>query len=100
VKGHSDSGNNVVMSANQFHEFMSTVMKEFDYLKAGMWPENTKLSESIKAVADEMTIEIEISNKKLSKRVTKQFREENESLKKEFSSKLKSEFNICLAVHH
>jgi hypothetical protein len=29
VKGHSDSGNNV-MSASQFHELMSTVMKEFD----------------------------------------------------------------------
>jgi len=30
VKGHSDLSNNVAMRANQFHEFMSTVMKEFD----------------------------------------------------------------------
>jgi len=45
VKGHSNSSNNVVMSANQFHEFMSTVMKEFDGLKARMRSENTKLVE-------------------------------------------------------
>jgi hypothetical protein len=30
VKGHSVSGNNVIMSASQFHEFMSTIMKEFE----------------------------------------------------------------------
>jgi len=29
------------MSASQFHEFMSIVMKEFDYLKARMGSENT-----------------------------------------------------------
>jgi len=26
MKGHSDSSNNVAMSANQFHDFMSTVI--------------------------------------------------------------------------
>ena len=88
VKGHSDSSNNVVMSANQF---MSTLMKEFDGLKARMRPENTKLAESLKAVVDEMSAKIEIANKTLSDNLTKQFREENESLKKEFCSKLKSE---------
>jgi len=91
VKGHSDSSNNVVMAPNQFHEFMSTVMKEFDDLKAKMRSENTKLAESTKAVADEMSTKIEIANKKLSDSLTKLFIEESESLKKEFSSKLKSE---------
>ena len=47
MKGHSDSSNNA-MSANQFHEFMSTVMKEFDDLKSRMSSENTKLAESIR----------------------------------------------------
>ena len=93
VGGHSDSSNNVVISANQFHEFMSTVLKEFDDLKARMRSENTKLAESIKAVADEMSNKIEIANKNLSDSLTKQFREENDSLKKEFSSKLKSEIS-------
>jgi hypothetical protein len=41
--------------------------------------DNTKLSESIKAVADEMSIIIEIANKNLSDSLTKQFREEDES---------------------
>jgi len=43
------------MPASQFHEFMSTVMKEFDYLNSRIGSENTKLSESIKAVTDEMS---------------------------------------------
>jgi len=42
------------MSASQFHEFISTVMNGFDDLRARMRSENTKLSESIKAVSDEM----------------------------------------------
>jgi hypothetical protein len=58
VRSHSDSSNNVVMSASQFHEFMSTVMKEFDDLKTRTRPENTKLSESIKAVTDEVSTKI------------------------------------------
>jgi hypothetical protein len=87
VNGHSDSRNNVVMSASQFHEFM----REFDDLKAGMRSENTKLSESIKVVSDEVSIKIEVANKNLSESLTKQFREENESIKKEFSLKLKAE---------
>jgi uncharacterized protein (DUF2126 family) len=58
VKGHPDSSNNVIMSASQFDEFMSTVMKEFDDLKARMRLENTNLSESIKAVTDKMCIQI------------------------------------------
>jgi len=72
------------MSASQFHEFLNTVMKEFDDLKVRMRSENGKLSESIKAVTDEISINIEIASKNLSDRVTKQFREENASLKKEF----------------
>ena len=91
VKSHSDSSNYVIMSASQFHKFMSTVMKEFDDLKVRMRSENTKLSESIKAVADEMSFKIEIANKNLSESVIKQFRGEIESLKKELSSKHKSE---------
>jgi hypothetical protein len=39
-------------------------MKEFDDIKARMRSENTKLSESTKAVVDEMSIKIEIANKK------------------------------------
>jgi hypothetical protein len=66
VRAHSDSSNNVVMSASQFHEFMSTVRKEFDYLKARMKSENTKLAESVKSVSDEMSIKIETANKILS----------------------------------
>ena len=102
VKGHSDSSNNVVMSASQFHEFLNTVMKESDYLKARMRSENTKLAESIKAVSDEMSIKIEIANKNLSENLTKQFREENENLKKEvFFSKLRSEIlNLTEAMNH
>jgi hypothetical protein len=46
------------MSASQFNDFVSTVMKEFDDLKARIKSENTKLSESIKAVSDEMSIKI------------------------------------------
>jgi len=61
---------------------MSTVMRKFVDLEARMRSENTKLSESIKAVADEMSIKIEISNKNLSGSLTKQFREKDESLKK------------------
>jgi len=80
VKGHSDSSNTVAMSANQFHEFMSTVMKEFDDLKMRMRSENTKLAGSIKAVADEMSTKIEIANKNLSDSLTKQFIEENDSI--------------------
>ena len=100
VKGHSNRSNNVVMSANQFHEFMSTVMKEFDGIKARMRSENTKLVEGIKAVADEMSTKIEIANKNLSGSLTKQFREENNSLKWEFSSKLKSEIlNLTEAMN-
>jgi len=79
------------MSANQIHEFMSTVMKEFDDLKSRMSSENTKLAESITAIADEMSNKIEIVNQNLSDSLTKQFRKENESVKKEFSSRLKSE---------
>jgi hypothetical protein len=56
-----------------------------------MKAENIKLAESIKAVSDEMSIKMEIANKNLSDSLTKQFREENESLRKEFSSELKAE---------
>jgi hypothetical protein len=59
---------------------MSNVMKEFGNLKT-----------SIKAVSDEMTSKIEISNKNLTDSLTKQFREEYESFKKELSNKLRSE---------
>jgi hypothetical protein len=45
---------------------MSAVMKEFDDSKDRMRSENSKLSESINAVTDEMSISIEISNKNLS----------------------------------
>ena len=82
VRAHSESSNNVVMSADQFHQFMSTVRKEFDDLKAGMKSENNKLAESIKSASDEMSIKMEIANKNMSDRLTQQFREENENLKK------------------
>jgi hypothetical protein len=99
MNGHSDPSNNVIMSASQFHEFMSTVMKEFDDLKARMESENTKFAETITALSNEMSIKIEIANKNLSDSLPKQFREENASLKKEFSSKLKSEiFNLSEAI--
>ena len=75
VKGHSDSSN-VVISASQFHELMDTVLKEFDDLKARMRSENTKLAERIKAIPDELLIEI--ANKNLLDSLTK-FRDENES---------------------
>jgi hypothetical protein len=61
---HDEPSNNVVISASQFHEFMSAVMKEFEDLKDRMRPENTKLSEKI-----------EVTNKKLLESLTKQFRE-------------------------
>jgi hypothetical protein len=100
VKGHSDSSNNVVMSATQFHEFMSTVMKESEDVKDRMRSENTKLSENIKTVADEMSIKIEVTNKNLSDNLTKQLREETESLKKQFCNKLNSEtLNLTEAMN-
>jgi len=66
VRAHSDSSNNVVMSADQFHKVMSIVRKEFDGLKARMKSENNKLAESIKLASDEMSIKMEIANKNLS----------------------------------
>jgi hypothetical protein len=79
---------------------MSNVIKEFDDLKARMKSENNKLSESIKAVSEKMSIKIKIANINLSDSLTKQFREENKGLKKEFSSKLKSEiFNLTEAMN-
>ena len=54
-------------------------MKEFDDLKPRISSENTKLSESIKTVADEMSTKIEFANQNLSDSLTKQFRKENES---------------------
>jgi hypothetical protein len=91
VKGHSDRSNNVIISASQFQEFMGIVMKEFEDLKASMRVEKIKLAESIKAVSDKMTIKSDIENKKLSDSLTKQFREEHASRKKEISSKLTPE---------
>jgi polyhydroxyalkanoate synthesis regulator phasin len=62
--------------------------------------ENTKLAESLKAVADEMSTKIKITNKNLSDSLTKEFRQENGSLKKKFSSKLKSEIlNLTEAMN-
>ena len=90
-EGLAESGNNAVMSASQFHEFMRAVTKEFEELKDRMKSENSKLAESIKAVAHEMSSKIEVANKDLSDSLTKQFREESENLKKEVTSKLKSE---------
>ena len=91
VKNSSDSSNNVIMSTSQFPDFMSAVMKGLDDLNARMRLENTKLSESMKAATDEMSIKIEFANRNLSNSLTEKFREENTSLKKEFSTKLKSE---------
>jgi hypothetical protein len=81
----SDSCNNSI-SASQFQEFMNNIMNEFGDLKS-----------SIKAVSDEMTNKIEISNKNLAESLTKQFREEHENLKKEFSNKLRSEISNLTA---
>jgi hypothetical protein len=58
-----------------------------------MRSEKTKLSESMKAVTDEMSIEIEIANKNLLGSLTKQIREEHASRKKEFPSKLSQRFH-------
>jgi hypothetical protein len=88
---------------------MSAVTKEFEELRESMRSENSKLSESMKSVAHEMrsensklsesiksvahkmSIKIEVSKKNLSDSLTKQFREESDGLKREVSSKLKSE---------
>jgi hypothetical protein len=70
---------------------MSNVTKGSDGSDARKRSENTKLSESIKTVTDEMSFEIQIANKSLSGSLTKQFREEKASLKEELSSKLRSE---------
>ena len=59
-------------------------MREFDDLKARRRSENTRLSESTKAVSDEVSIKIEFANKNVSESLTKQFREENERFKNEF----------------
>ena len=86
---HDESSNNVVISASRFHKFMSAVMKEFEDLKDGLRSENTKLSEKT-----------EVTNKNLSDSLTKQFREESESLKKEIANKPKSDiFNLTEALN-
>jgi hypothetical protein len=86
-----DSSYTAVMLARQFKVFMSTVRKEFGDLKAEMKAENTKLAESIKTASDEMAIKMEVANKSLSDSPTKQFKDENKILRKEFSSELKAE---------
>ena len=85
-EGLVESGNNAVMSASQFHEFMRAVMKEFEELKHRMKSENSKLAESVKAVAHEMSSKIEVAKKDLSDSLTKQCREESENLKREVTS--------------
>jgi uncharacterized protein (UPF0210 family) len=55
VKDSSNSSDNVVMSAIQFQEFMSNVMKGFDDLNSRIESENVKLSANIKAVIEEMS---------------------------------------------
>jgi hypothetical protein len=100
MESHDESSNNVVISANLFHEFMSEVMKESEDLKDRMRSENTKLSENIKSVTNEMSRKTEVTNKNLLDSLTKQFREESESFKKEVSNKPKSEiFNIPEAMN-
>jgi hypothetical protein len=95
---HDESCNNVVISASQFHEFMNAVKKEFEDLKDKMRSENTKLSQNIKPVADELSSKIGVANKNLSESLTRQFREESESLKKEIANKFKSDiFNLTEA---
>ena len=75
LESHDESRDDVI-SASQFRQFMSAVMKEFEDLK----DKNTKLSEKI-----------EVTNKNLLDSLTKQFREESKSLKKEIANELKSE---------
>jgi hypothetical protein len=91
VKDPHNSSDNVVISARQFQDFMNQVMNGFDNLNSRIESENTKLTDSIKAVSEEMSNKIEIANRNLSDMLTKQFREENAKLKEELSCKLKSE---------
>ena len=84
VRAHSDSSNNVVMSADQFHKFMSTVRKEFDDLKARMKSENNKLAENIKSECDKMSIKMKIANKNLSDSLTKQLKRRTKILRRNF----------------
>jgi HSP20 family molecular chaperone IbpA len=72
----AESGSNAI-SASQFQE----LMKEFREVKS-----------SIKAVS-EMTNKIEMSNNILAERLTKQFRDEHENLRKEISNKVRSEIS-------
>ena len=100
VSGHCGSGNNGGVSASQLQEFMNTVMKGFSDLKDSMKSENAKLTDSIKTLSEEMTIKIEVANNNLSDRLTKQFREETASLKKEISDELRSEvLNLREAIN-
>jgi RNase H-fold protein (predicted Holliday junction resolvase) len=73
LESHGESSNDDVISASQFRQFMSAVMKEFEDLK------------------DKLSEKIEVRNKNLSDSLTKQFKEERESLKKEIANKLKSD---------
>jgi hypothetical protein len=52
IGGWRAISNKVVMSAGQFHEFVSAVIKEFEDLKDRMRSENKKLSENIKSVTN------------------------------------------------
>ena len=65
-----------------------------------MKSENTKLSEKIKSVTNEMSRKTEVTNKNLMDSLTKQFREESESFRKEVSNKPKPKiFNITEAMN-
>jgi gas vesicle protein len=118
VNVYCDSNDSGGLSANQFQDFMSTVMKEFrdlkesmraentklaeefSDLKESMRSENTKLAENIKTLGSEMTIEIEVASNSLSDRLTKQFRDKSASLKKEIADKLSSEVsNLTEAIN-
>ena len=49
-----EPSDNVTISGNQFHEFMTAVMREFGELKDRIKSENSKISDNIKSVPTQL----------------------------------------------
>ena len=86
VNNPEKSDDNIVMFSKQLERFMEGVKEGFDNLRSEIRSNNTKLAENSRFVE-----QIESNNKRLSETLTKQFREENEKLRAELSSKLEGE---------
>ena len=91
VNNPEKSGDNIAIFSKQLERFMESVREGFDNLKSEIHGDNAKLAENlnakIQAENSRLDEQIESNNKRLSETLTKLFREENEKLRAEWSSK-------------